>query len=220
MNTKLFNAKTLAFIFALSIQINAQISETSEPETNPVVETPAPEPAQPVQPEPQIIQPMPIQPAWAAPAVVPEEDFKRHEIKIDILYSMFSMLKFGYEYLLSYRNALALTMRYSFSKEPEIKTQSLGSYKLYLLKAESGPLFFIEPDIGYTQGYVDSNKTDTISHGKKLYSGFTAGISAGFKFYIPTTNVGFETSAGINRLYGRSDGEWLEQFGVNLAWKF
>jgi hypothetical protein len=224
----------LAFMLALSSQINAQTTETAAepPAQEPVQQAPQAEPAtqpiQPVQPE-QPVQPPVAQPEPPVPQPQPEQQTqlavtsscpaepetpKRNEIKIDILYPMLSMIKFGYEFSLSHRQALAFTMRYDFTKKPEIQIQPLLSYKLYLAKQQVGPWLFIEPDAGYTQGYVD----------EKSYGSFTAGISGGLKFYIPNTNVGFETSAGVNRVYGKEKGktwkDWVPQYSVNLAWRF
>jgi hypothetical protein len=246
---------SIAFIFAVCSQINAQTAETAEPpaqepvKTAPQVQQPQPA-VQPAPPAPPMPQPQPEPQAAASPkpqtqsapapavaAPAKEDAPKRHEIKLDILYPMLSMIKVGYEYSLSHRQALALNIRYDFSEKPEIQVQPLLSYKLYLTKQETGAWLFIEPDAGYTTGYVNGDKgsgnplygeeddpANNSSSDKKSYGSFTVGISGGLKYYIPKTNVGFEAAAGVNRVYDKGEGksykEWVPQYGVNLVWRF
>jgi hypothetical protein len=165
------------------------------------------------------------QPAPQAQVPLKEEKeiFKRHEIKLDIFYAMLSTLKFGYEYVLDYHNALALTMHYDFSKEPEIKIQALASYKLYLFKIISGPNFFVESSMGYTRGY---NEYWNHRYHEQIYNSFTIGLSSGIKFYLPEMHTGLEVITGISRPYGRdyyddNDSiEMLPMFSINLIRRF
>jgi hypothetical protein len=238
MNKRFSLASASVFVFALSSQINAQIVEPVQPETAiPVAESPVPEPAPiPVQPAVQA-QPQQIQlaqQAQLAPAQTPadeEEISKRHELKLDIFYAMLEALRIGYEYTLSYRNALALNLHYSFSKKyPEIKTQAMASYKLYILKIKRGPNFFAETSAGYTEGYHEYWDNWNYYDEKKKYKAFTVGLSGGLKFHIPSADVGLEMIVGIDRPWGVNKQDsyldqdeeyyWLPMFNLNLIKRF
>jgi hypothetical protein len=251
MNKRFSLASASVFIFVLSGQINAQVAEPAQPEANvPAVESPAPEPVpNPVQPAPQArALPVQVSQVQAAPvqASANEEDIsKNHELKLDIVYALFDALKIGYEYTLSYRNALALNLQYSFSKKkPEIRTQALASYKLYVVRPKKGPSLFVETSAGYTQGYYEytyyeyradwdfdekiDKKIDKKIDEKKKYDAFTVGLSGGLKFYVPRADVGLETIVGFSRPYGVYSNEdesmesmyWLPLLSASLIKRF
>ncbi len=161
------------------------------------------------------------------------EDFKKYEIKIDLLHSLLSTVKVGGEYWLDIRNAVTIAALYNFTKNHEVQGQILAGYKLYFLKFRKGPWFFAECDLGYTKGYdncgtyfchedyEDPYILPSEDKPPERYHAFTVSLAGGVKFFVPKTDTGIETIFGFSRLYGgNTELEAIPNFGVSLVRRF
>jgi hypothetical protein len=155
-----------------------------------------------------------------------QEALKKHEVKLNAFYAVFSVLQIGYEYSLSSRTALSLTAFHNFETNPAFQTQGFASYRLYFFKYGNFPWLFVESNLGYARGYNSFCTGERADHGEcpgfyeeyyKSYNAFLAGFSTGMKTFLFGTNTGLEIVLGLGRLYNES--QWW-QFGFNFVRRF
>ncbi|MDR1951132.1 MAG: DUF3575 domain-containing protein [Bacteroidales bacterium] len=148
--------------------------------------------------------------SWQANAQISEiPDFKRNELKLDVIYILFSTVKVEYEHWLNDWSSVGVVGFYNFGSgflnggEPLWRSKVLGTYRLYFNK---NPMqgFFLEGTAGIISGSTVDN---WLGGTPKRYTAFGAGVAIGWKWFIPQSGVTLDLTYGLGRMFVDSSNE-------------
>lgn len=137
---------------------------------------------------------------------------KRHEVKLNLLYSILGLPEISYEYLLNEESSVGMSLLFRLDKDIDIKFAATPYYRFFFSKKPAAG-FFIE-------GFGMYSVEEDYDYGETTTSDFALGISVGVKLLSKKGFTG-ELYAGLGRnLFGNHDIDAVPRIGISFGKRF
>jgi len=146
---------------------------------------------------------------------------KRHEIKLDVAYLLFAVVKAEYEFILTPWSSTGVVGFIDLNSGDRVfKAQALGLYRLYFGKKPNTGLF-LESNLGVTTGTYKEYSWTWDERQKIDYTAFGVGLALGWKHYIPQSGIVLDIFGGLGRFWGDYENpEIYPRVGICIGKRF
>ncbi len=138
------------------------------------------------------------------------EALSKHEIKINLFYTVIGIPEVSYEYALSDESAIGASILFRIDQDIDLKFAATPYYRLFFGKKPTAG-FFIEGFGMYSvQQSLDYDSTND----------FALGVSVGFKLLTKKGFIGELYGGGGRNLFGNHDIDGVFRFGISIGKRF